>query len=144
MILKVKRLRDDARLPTRSHADDAGLDLYDPTPVADGGLYLRPGETATVPLGIALELPADHFGLLRERSGHALQGIHVLGGVIDSGYRGEVVLVLHHAGNQPIYFPPGGRLAQLLILPVPYVTLVETDDLSPASRGTAGFGSTGG
>ena len=141
MIVRVKRLRSEARLPTRSHADDAGLDLYDPS---DDGWRIPVGRTIAVPVGIAIELPAGHFGLIRERSGHAVRGLTVLGGVIDPGFRGELIVLLHNCGDRAIELPPQSRIAQLLVLPIPPVTIVETDSLPPASRGDAGFGSTGG
>ena len=140
--LRVTRLRDDAVLPVRAHASDAGLDLS-----ACEGLTIEPGERALVPTGLAVEIPADHAGIVVPRSGLALRhGISIVNtpGVIDADYRGEVqVLLLNTDRTDAFTVEPGMRIAQLLVMPVTPVAVVEVTELTESARGTAGFGSSG-
>lgn len=140
--LCVTRLRDDAVLPARAHAGDAGLDLS-----ACEGLTIGPGERAIVPTGVAVEIPEDHAGIVAPRSGLALRhGISIVNtpGVIDAGYRGEVqVILLNTDRTEAFTVEPGMRIAQLLVLPVTPVEVVEVAALSETMRGTGGFGSSG-
>ena len=136
----VRRLRADGVLPTQAYPGDAGLDL-----VACEGATLRPGERATVPTGIAVEIPAGHAGFVLPRSGLAARhGIGVVNspGLIDSGYRGEISVVLLNTDPQsPFIVEPGMRIAQLVIAPVASVRLVEVEELALSERGGQGFGS---
>lgn len=136
----VRRLRADGVLPTQAYPGDAGLDL-----VACEGVTLRPGERATVPTGIAVEIPAGHAGFVLPRSGLAARhGIGVVNspGLIDSGYRGEISVVLLNTDPQsPFIVEPGMRIAQLVIAPVASVRLVEVEELALSERGGQGFGS---
>jgi dUTP pyrophosphatase len=140
--LAIRRLRDDARLPTRAHHDDAGIDLY-----AVESCTVGPGERAMVPTGIAIELPERHAGLVVPRSGLAAEhGISVVNapGLIDAGYRGEIkVLLLNTDPVEPFSVQPGDRIAQLVITRVETPDLVEVDALAPSRRGDGGFGSSG-
>ncbi|MEI7759228.1 MAG: dUTP diphosphatase [Thermoleophilia bacterium] len=140
--LKVQRLRPDAVLPTRAHSGDAGLDLS-----ACETTTIGPGQRALVATGLALELPEGHVGLVVPRSGLALRhGISLVNtpGVIDEGYRGEVrVIMLNTDATQPFTVEPGMRVAQLLVMPVPRVEVVEVMDLTDSARGEGGFGSSG-
>jgi dUTP pyrophosphatase len=140
--LPTTRLRDDARLPTRAHDGDAGLDLY----AVDGGT-IGPGERLAVPTGIALEIPAGFAGLVLPRSGLAARhGIALVNapGLIDSGYRGEIrVLLLNTDPRQPFEVKPGERIAQLVVTPVADAVPVEVVDLAASVRGEGGFGSSG-
>jgi dUTP pyrophosphatase len=140
--LKVARLRDGARLPSRARAGDAGLDLH-----SVGRATLAPGGRATVATGIAVEIPPGHAGLVLPRSGLAARhGIALVNapGLIDSGYRGEVrVLVLNTDRAEPFEIEPGDRIAQLLIVPFVDADPVEATDLAVTARGEGGFGSTG-
>lgn len=142
MMLRVRRLHAAARIPRRAHPGDAGLDLH-----AAGGLELGPGERAKVGTGIALELPPDHAGWVVPRSGLAARhGIGVVNapGLIDSGYRGEVSVVLVNMDpREPFRVEAGMRIAQLVISPVASPEVVEVAELAPSARGTGGFGSTG-
>ena len=142
MTLRVRRLHPDARLPTRAHDGDAGLDLH-----ALAGCHLEPGERAMVPTGIAIELPAGHAGLVVPRSGLAAKhGISVVNapGLIDAGYRGEVrVLLLNTDPVAAFEVQPGMRIAQLVVTPVASPAVQEVEDLPASSRGSGGFGSTG-
>jgi dUTP pyrophosphatase len=140
--LPTTRLRDDARLPTRAHDGDAGLDLY-----AVEGATIGPGERLAVPTGIALEIPAGFAGLVLPRSGLAARhGIALVNapGLIDSGYRGEIrVLLLNTDPRQPFEIKPGERIAQLVVTPVADAVPVEVVDLAASVRGEGGFGSSG-
>jgi len=133
-------MREDAVLPVNAYSGDAGLDL-----AACEGTTLGPGERATVPTGIAVEIPAGHAGFVLPRSGLAARhGISVVNspGLIDSGYRGEIRVVLLNSDRHNAFtVEPGMRIAQLVIAPVAVVRLVEVDELALSERGGQGFGS---
>ena len=136
----VRRLRDDAILPSRAYEGDAGLDL-----AACEAVTLRPGERATVPTGIAVEIPPGYAGFVQPRSGLAARhGISVVNspGLIDSGYRGEVRVVLLNTDRSMAFtVEPGMRIAQLVVVAVPGVRLVEAEELAASERDVRGFGS---
>ena len=142
MRLAVRRLSPDARLPTRSHRDDAGFDLY-----AAEGATVSAGQRASVRTGLAIEIPERHAGLVLPRSGLAAEhGIALANapGLIDAGYRGEVrVLLLNTDAEQHFEVSPGYRIAQLLIVRVEAPDVVEVERLADSERGESGFGSTG-
>jgi dUTP pyrophosphatase len=142
MRLAIRRLRDDARLPTRAHEGDAGYDLY-----AVEAATIGPGARAMVATGIAIELPERHAGMVLPRSGLAARhGIALVNapGLIDAGYRGEVrVLLLNTDRDETFSIEPGDRIAQLVIVRVETPDLVELDELEPSSRADGGFGSSG-
>jgi dUTP pyrophosphatase len=138
MELKVKRIHPEAKLPAYAHPGDAGLDLY---AVVDRDL--APGEVYAVPTGIQIAVAAGHVALVWDKSGISLKGVHRLAGVIDSGYRGEVQVVLINLGPAPYAVRKGAKIAQLLVQPVSSVLVVEADSLDDTSRGRGGFGSTG-
>ena len=136
----VRRLREDAVLPTQAYPGDAGLDLS-----ACDSAILGPGERATVPTGIAVEIPVGYAGFVQPRSGLAARhGIGVVNapGLIDSGYRGEIRVVLLNTDlRSPFTVEPGMRIAQLVIAPVAAVRLLEVEELAMSERGGQGFGS---
>jgi dUTP pyrophosphatase len=138
----IKRLDPDVPLPRYARADDAGLDLHAAKTVA-----LGPGERALVPTGLAIAIPPGYAGLVLPRSGLALRhGLSMVNtpGLIDAGYRGEVmVLLINHDRATPVTLERGDRIAQLVIQRVERAGLVEADELPPSDRGTGGFGSTG-
>ncbi len=140
--LPVLRLRPDAILPTRAHPGDAGLDLYAVEPVT-----LWAGARAAVPTGVAVAIPEGQAGLVVPRSGLALShGIALVNapGLIDSGYRGELkVLLLNTDPERAFEIHPGDRIAQLVLVEVRTPAVVETSALTPSERGAGGFGSTG-
>jgi dUTP pyrophosphatase len=142
MELRVRRLRDEARLPSRAHDGDAGLDLY-----AAEHTTIEPGERATVATGIAIEVPAGHAGLVLPRSGLAARhGIALVNapGLIDSGYRGEVrVLLLNTDRTEAFEISTGDRIAQLVLSPVTEADPVEVAELAGTARDDGGFGSSG-
>jgi dUTP pyrophosphatase len=140
--LRVVRLHERATLPTRAHPGDAGLDLY-----ASEGAALEPGERASIPTGIAVEIPPGQAGLVLPRSGLAARhGISVVNapGLIDSGYRGEVrVLLLNTDPVERFELRAGDRIAQLVLVRVELSQTVEVSELEPSQRGLGGFGSSG-
>jgi dUTP diphosphatase len=142
MTLKVRRLDARARLPTRAYPGDAGLDLY---ALEDGAL--EPGERASVRTGIAVEIPDGEAGLVLPRSGLAARhGIALVNapGLIDSGYRGEiVVLLLNTDPSVRFEMAAGDRIAQLVLVKVQTPEVVEVEALAVSERGAGGFGSSG-
>jgi dUTP pyrophosphatase len=142
MTLRVRRLDDQAQLPTRAYPGDAGLDLY---ALEDG--VLRPGERESIRTGIAVEVPDGHAGLVLPRSGLAARyGIAIVNapGLIDSGYRGEIrVLLLNTDREQPFAIAKGDRIAQLVLVRVETPDILEVDELAVSERGAGGFGSSG-
>ncbi len=138
MELKVKKLDPEAKLPEYKTEGAAGLDLYSTEEVE-----LNPGEIKAIRTGVAVEIPKGYFGLIKDRSGLALKGIHVLAGVIDEDYRGEIKVVLINLGKEKIKIEKHMRIAQMIIIPYLRVRVVETEELSETQRGEKGFGSTG-
>lgn len=142
MILNVKRLSDTAYLPTRGSACAAGYDLYSDTNAA-----IYPGETQRINTGIAVEIPDGHFGAIFARSGLATNmGLRPANcvGVIDSDYRGELIVALHNDSVEECReVRCGDRIAQLVIMPYMSVDINEVDELTNTDRGAGGFGSTG-
>ena len=137
----VRRLDPELPLPARAHPGDAGVDLYAAEAVA-----LAPGERATVPTGVAVAIPEGYAGLVAPRSGLAQRhglGIVNAPGVVDAGYRGEIRVLLVNHGSEPVSLARGERIAQLLVIPVSTVDVVEVYQLPPSERGAGGFGSTG-
>ena len=140
-LLKIKRLHPAAKLPSRAHPDDAGLDLY-----AAVSLPIPPGESRLVQTGIALELPPRTEAQIRPRSGLALKHqVTVLNapGTIDAGYRGEIGVILINHGIAVFDVQPGLKIAQLVIHPILTLDVQETATLSDSRRGDRGFGSSG-
>ena len=143
MNVAVKKLKENAILPTYGSAQAAGADLY---ACLDADLTIAPGETAFVPTGLAMELPLGYVGLIYARSGLACKRNLAPAnkvGVIDSDYRGEFIVALHNHGKNPQTISHGERVAQLVITPVLNVSFMEADELSDTQRAAGGFGSTG-
>jgi dUTP pyrophosphatase len=138
--LQITRLRDDAVVPQRAYDGDAGLDL-----AACERAVLGPGERATVGTGLAVAIPEGHAGFVQPRSGLAARhGIGVVNspGLIDSGYRGELrVVLLNTDARESFTVEPGMRIAQLVVLELPQVELLEVEELPASERGVRGFGS---
>jgi dUTP diphosphatase len=138
--LPIQRLREDAIVPARAYSGDAGLDL-----AACERVELGPGERATVGTGLAVAIPEGYAGFVQPRSGLAARhGITIVNtpGLVDSGYRGELrVILLNTDAREPFVVEPGMRIAQLVVLPVPELDLVEVDELPESERGVRGFGS---
>ncbi len=141
MKIPLQRLDPKMRIPQPAHPGDAGVDLQ-----ATQSIELKPGERALVPTGIAVAIPAGHVGLVAPRSGLASRhGIGVVNapGVIDSGYRGEVKVILVNHGSESVVLERGDRIAQLIITPFVPPVFEEVEDLSDTSRAEGGFGSSG-
>lgn len=138
----ITRVRDGCRMPTRSHAGDAGWDLF-----SASDHVIQPGERTAIPTGIALAMPPGLVGLVHARSGRALRDGFALvnsPGVVDSGYRGELQVIAINLDPQvTIEIVAGDRVAQLLFAYVPDVDFLEIEELPGSGRGDAGFGSSG-
>jgi dUTP pyrophosphatase len=139
----VRRLRPDAVLPARAYEADAGLDL-----AACERVELPPGERAVVPTGLAVAIPEGYAGFVQPRSGLAARhGISIVNspGLVDAGYRGEVLVVLLNTDPRETFVvEPGMRVAQLVVVPVPGIDVAEVEELPPSERGARGHGSSGG
>ena len=141
--IRVKKLRPDAVLPSYGSAEAAGADLY---ACMDEAVTVMPGQTAWIPTGIAMEVPVGCAGLIYARSGLACKkGLAPANkvGVIDSDYRGQIVVVLHNHSAEPQTVRSGERIAQMVITPVVTPPYCEVEELTDSDRGAGGFGSTG-
>ena len=137
--IRVKKTEKKAIVPTRSNQSDAGWDLYSVTtrPIA-------PSQRVTIKTGISLEIPEEYVGLIWPRSGMSVKnGIDVLAGVVDSGYRGEIKVCLLNTSREWMNIKEGDRIAQILFQEVPHFQLQEVEILQNSDRGEGGFGSTG-
>ena len=141
--VRVKILRENALLPTYGSEQAAGADLY---ACLESPVVIHPGETAFIPTGISLEVPVGCAGLIYARSGMACKrGLAPANkvGVVDSDYRGEIIVALHNHGNQAQTIESGERVAQFVITPVLTPAYVAAESLSDTARNQSGFGSTG-
>ena len=141
--MKIKKLRDNAIVPTYGSEFAAGADLY---AAIDEAITIEPGETKMIPTGFAFEIPAGYAGFVYARSGLASKrGLAPANkvGVIDSDYRGEVMTALHNHGKESQSIEPGERIAQMVIAPYITANFILADELDDTQRGTGGFGSTG-
>lgn len=139
--ISFQRLDPELPPPEPAHEGDAAVDL-----AAREGVTLSPGQRAMIPTGIAVAIPPGYGGLVIPRSGLAARhGISVVNGpgLIDSGFRGEVHVIVVNLGSEPYTFARGDRMAQLMIVPALTPELVEVEELPSSSRGAGGFGSTG-
>ena len=138
--LPIRRLNADAIVPQRAYTGDAGLDL-----ASCERVELGPGERALVGTGLAVAIPEGYAGFVQPRSGLAARhGLTIVNspGLVDSGYRGELrVVLLNTDRTEPFVVEPGMRIAQLVVLPIPELELVEVDELPSSERGVRGFGS---
>ena len=144
MELKIKKLRENAKIPFRATEGSAGMDLY---ACIDEPITLEAGEKAVIPTGIAIALPSSELGaFIFARSGlgikHGIVPSNCVG-VIDSDYRGEIVVGLYNHSDEAYTVNPNDRIAQMAIMPVAAANFIETDELSETERGKSGFGSTG-
>ena len=141
--IRVKKLNERAMLPTYGSAEAAGADLY---ACLDADVTIAPGETVFVPTGLAMEVPKDCAGLIYARSSlGSKRGLAPANkvGVIDSDYRGQILVALHNHGQVPQTISYGERIAQLIIAPVFTPGFLEAAELDDTQRGAGGFGSTG-
>lgn len=143
MEIQIKKLNNLAHTPTVETEGSAGADLYAATSY---DIEIRPHETVKIGTGIAIAVPRGYYGGIYARSGLATkQGLAPANkvGVIDSDYRGEVIVALHNDTDEPQWIPAGSRIAQLLIQPVMRTDFNVVDELNDTERGNGGFGSTG-
>jgi len=136
-ILYIKRI-NKFKLPLPAYHKGNGLDLR-----TSQNITLKPGKKVLVPTGFSIALPKDSIGLIKDRSSLAKKSLHVLAGVIDEDYRGEIGILLINLGKETFHAEKGSRIAQLLILPTKKVKVVEKKKLSLTSRGKNGWGSSG-
>ena len=141
--VKVKKLKDNAIMPTRGTEYAAGADLY---ACIDSPVIIAPHETVMIGTGLAMEIPEGYAGLIYPRSGIAskrgLAPANIVG-VVDPDYRGECMVAMHNHSSKPASVEPGERIVQLVITPILTASFTEADELSDSVRGAGGFGSTG-
>lgn len=143
--MKIMKIYDDAILPTRGSAEAAGYDLYARLKEHET-LQILPHQTIKIGTGIAIECPKGYFAGIFARSGLATkQGLRPANcvGVVDSDYRGEIIVAIHNDSDEIRYIENGDRIAQMILIPYIPMTFIETDELSESGRGQDGFGSTG-
>lgn len=146
--IRVYRINKEAKLPTRAYSTDAGMDLY-----SIENKFIPKGETVVVKTGVAIEVPEGMVGKVEDRSSMALKGLRTGAGVVDSGYTGEVSVVLHNLTSiadwdddlheRGYKIRKGDKIGQLLLYPIQSPEIVETNELWSSSRGSGGFGSSG-
>jgi dUTP pyrophosphatase len=139
MQIKVKKLHKDAKLPTHGHPGDAGMDFY-----ASEDVFFPAGGQAQVPTGVAVEIPEGCVGLVWDKSSVSFRyGLKIMGGVIDSGYRGELIMSLRNLSGKDFTFLKGHKVAQMIIQKFEHCDIVEVKELSSTIRGEGREGSTG-
>ncbi len=139
MELKIKKVSADAKLPSYAHSDDAGFDIF-----ASDSVTILPNKRAQVHTGIAMEIPHGFVGLIWDKSGLSQKyGLKTLGGVVDSEYRGEVLVGLVNLGDEAYTIEKHHKVAQMIIQKKETVDIVEVESLTDTVRGEGGFGSTG-
>jgi len=138
MEMKVKRIHKDAKIPRYGHVGDAGLDLFSVMECV-----LKGGEARAISTGIQVAIPDGYVGLIWDKSGISLKNVHRLAGVVDSGYRGEIKIVLTNLSTEAFSIEKGMKIAQMLVQPIIKVKVVDSDVLDETTRGENGFGSTG-
>jgi dUTP pyrophosphatase len=138
MKIKIKKLKENAKMPTYAHPGDVGMDLYSMETVA-----VPPGGHVRLYHGFALEFPEGYAAIIMDKSSISKAGLTKMGGIFDAGFRGEYNTHLVNLSDQSYTIEEGDKVAQLIIFPVSIVELEETDTLSESARGVGGFGSTG-
>lgn len=138
MKIKVKKIKDEAKLPTYHHPGDVGMDMY-----AMETITIEPMGHHRFWHGFALEFPEGYVALVKDKSSISKVGLHTMGGVFDAGYRGEYNTHLVNLSSEPYTIEEGDKVSQLVLMPVLIAELEETDTLSESDRGDNGFGSTG-
>jgi len=138
MEMKVKRIHKDAKIPRYGHVGDAGLDVFSVMECV-----LKGGEARAISTGIQVAIPDGYVGLIWDKSGISLKNVHRLAGVVDSGYRGEIKIVLTNMSTETFSIEKGMKIAQMLVQPIIKVKVVDSEVLDETTRGENGFGSTG-
>jgi dUTP pyrophosphatase len=139
MEIKIKKSHLDATIPTFAHDTDAGMDLFSSVECT-----VEAGEAGQIPTGIMVQIPNGYVGLIWDKSGLSHKaGLKTLGGVIDAGYRGELLIGILNTSSVPYTFTRGQKVAQMLIQKVEHPEIVEVAELDETDRGSGAFGSTG-
>ena len=138
MKIKIKKLKDTAKLPRYMHPGDVGMDLYSMEEIT-----IKPGEHARIWHGFAMEFPEGYAAIVKDKSSISKAFLHTMGGVFDAGYRGEYNTHLVNLGSEPYTIEEGDKVSQLVITPVVIADLEEVDSLEGSARGEDSFGSTG-
>jgi dUTP pyrophosphatase len=139
MKIKISKISPEVKIPTYAKNGDAGMDLY-----AFEELILKPGERQVVGTGVKMEIPDGYAGLIWDKSGLAVKnGLKVIAGVVDCGYRGEIKVGLINLGKENFEIKRHAKIAQILIQKIENAELIEVEVLSKSERGESGFGSTG-
>ena len=138
MQIKIKKLKEDAKLPKNHHPGDVGMDLY-----SMEEKIILPGERHYFYHGFALEFPEGYAAIIKDKSSISKVGLHTMGGVFDAGFRGEYNTLLVNLSDEPYTVEVGDKVAQLVIFSVVSADLEEVNELSDSARGANGFGSTG-
>ena len=139
MKLKIKKIHPEAKLPSYAKKGDAGMDLF-----VTEEVKIEPGESVGIKSGLAFEVPDGYVGLLWDKSGLSIKnGIKILGGVLDSGFRGEIIVGVINLSKKSYTFEKGHKLTQLLIQPIENPEIEEVKTLPDSERGSGGLGSTG-
>ena len=138
MKIKVKKLKEDAKMPSYAHPGDVGMDLY-----AMETVTIAPGEHYRFWHGFAFEFPEGYAAIVKDKSSISKAGLHTMGGVFDAGYRGEYNTHLVNLSSEPYTIEAGDKVSQLIIYPVAIAELEEVSELADSARGEGGFGSTG-
>jgi len=138
MKIKIKKLKENAKLPKSHHPGDVGMDLYSMEEYT-----IAPGERHFFYHGFALEFPEGYAAIVKDKSSISKAGLHTMGGVFDAGFRGEYNTHLVNFGTEPYTIEEGDKISQLIIYPVEIALLEEVDELSDSARGMGEFGSTG-
>lgn len=139
MKLLIKKIHPEAKVPNFAHKSDAAMDLY-----TTETLTVEPGQSVSFPSGIAMAIPEGFVGLIWDKSGVAIKrNIKTKAGVIDAGYRGEIIVGMFNIGSEPQTFETGDKIAQILIQKIEQPETIVVEDLDDTDRGSSGFGSTG-
>jgi dUTP pyrophosphatase len=139
MRIKVKKLKENEKLPTHGHPGDAGIDFY-----ALETVIFAPGKQERVPTGVAIEIPEGYVGLIWDKSSISFNlGLKIFGGVIDAGYRGEIIMCLLNTSKKEVVLEKGHKIAQMIIQKFEDCDILEVDELSETVRGEKREGSTG-
>ena len=139
MQIKIKKLHKDAKLPTHGHPGDAGMDFY-----AIEDVIIPAGKQARINTGVAVEIPEGHVGMVWDKSSISFNlGLKIMGGVIDSGYRGEIIMNMLNTSDKDVLLTKGHKVAQMLIQKFEHCDIVEVEELTDTVRGAGREGSTG-
>jgi len=138
MKIEIKKLDDNAKLPTKKHIEDACYDLYS---LED--YVISPKTTAKIKTGIVMKIPDGYYGRIYPRSSLAIKGLFVNAGIIDSNYRGEIIVVLYNSSHEPYVISKGDRIAQFTLHKQYDIDFIEVDEINKTNRNDNGFGSTG-